>query len=91
MNTRLAVFMLIVALAFANGCETTAQAKAKQDLENSKAAYERCLQQNLGDPSKCEIFKRLYEADLEVYREAGKSTGPTFTGFFEVGPGDSRK
>ena len=91
MNTRLTVIMLVLALAFANGCETTAKAKARQDLENSQAAYERCLQQNLGDPSQCEIFKRRYEADLEAYREAGKSTGPTFTGFMEVGPGGSGK
>lgn len=91
MNHRLAAIILIVALALANGCETTAQARARQNMENSKAAYERCLQQNLGDPSKCEIFKRLYESDLEVYREAGKATGPTFTGFIEVGPGGSGK
>ena len=91
MNQRLAAVILMAALAWVSGCETTAQARARQDMENSRAAYERCLQQNLGDPSKCEIFKRRYEVDLEIYREAGKSQSPTATGFIEVGPGGSRK
>lgn len=91
MNQRLAAIFLVVALALANGCETTAQIQARQNMENSKAAYERCLQQNLGDPSKCEIFKRRYEADLKTYRQAEKTKSPTVTGFMEFGRGGSGK
>jgi len=76
-----------VALALANGCGSSAKAEAKRDMENSQAAYERCLQQNPGDPSKCEAFRRAYEAGVEAYHEAGKATGPTATGFIELGPG----
>jgi hypothetical protein len=82
---------LVAALALAAGCETTAAAKARENMENSRAAYERCLQQHLDDPSKCEIFKRAYEADLKAYRQAGKAAAPVTTGFIEFGPGGSRK
>ena len=91
MNYRLMALILVIALAWANGCATSAQVRARQNLENSKAAYERCLQQNLDDPSQCEIFKRRYEADLETYRRAEKNSGPTVTGYMEIGPGGSRK
>jgi hypothetical protein len=83
--------ILIVALAFAPGCGTTAKAKARQDMENAKAAYEKCLQQHPDDPSPCEALKRAYEVDFEIFREAGKGRGPTFTGFIEVGPGGTGK
>ncbi len=91
MKKWLPVIISVVALALANGCGSTAKAEAKRDLENSQAAYERCLQQNPGDPSKCEALKRAYEADVEAYREAGKATGPTVTGFMEIGGGGSGK
>ena len=38
-----------------------------------------------------EALKRAYEIDSETYREAGKATGPTATGFIEFGPGGSGK
>jgi hypothetical protein len=87
MKIWLTALILVVALAFAAGCGTTGKARAREDMENSKAAYERCLQQNLDDPSKCEIFKRAYEADRETYRQAGQATSPSVTGFIELGPG----
>lgn len=91
MKKRLSAIILVVALAFANSCGTTAKARARDDLENSKAAYERCLRQYPDDPSKCETLKRAYEADFETHREAGKATSPTVTGFFEFGLGGSGK
>jgi hypothetical protein len=91
MRKKLPAIILVVALAVANSCGTTAKARAKEDMENSKAAYERCLQQNLDDPSKCEIFKRAYEVDLETYRQASKATTPVATGFIEFGAGGSGK
>jgi hypothetical protein len=56
-------------------------------MESSQAAYEKCLEQNPGDQAKCASLKRKYEADLQAYREANKSTSPIVTGFIEVGPG----
>jgi hypothetical protein len=87
MKKRLAAIILLVALAFAAGCGSAAKAGAKKDMENSKAAYEKCLGQNSDDPSKCEALRRAYEAGLETYRQAGKATSPTVTGFIELGPG----
>lgn len=91
MKKWLPAIILVVALAFANGCGGTAKAEAKKDMENSKAAYERCLQQNPAYPSQCEALRRAYEADVETYHEAGKATGPTATGFIEFGGGGSAK
>ncbi len=91
MNTWLPAIIMVVALALANGCGGAAKAEAKKDMENSKAACERCLRQNPGDPSKCEALRRAYEADVETYHEAGKATGPTATGFIEFGGGGSAK
>ena len=83
--------ILGIALAFASSCGTTEKVRARKDMENSKAAYEKCLQQYPDDPSPCEALRRAYEADVETYREAGKATGPTATGFIELGPGGSGK
>ena len=91
MKKRLAAIVLLVALAFANSCGTTAKARAGRDMENSKAAYEKCLGQYPDDLSKCEALKRAYESDFETYREASKAQSPIFTGFFEFGPGGSGK
>jgi hypothetical protein len=44
-------------------------------MENSKLAYEACLQENLDNPSECEALKRAYDADLRAYR----ATGPVST------------
>jgi hypothetical protein len=83
--------ILLVVLAFANSCGLADKAKARDDMENSRAAYEKCLQQYPEDPSKCEALKRAYEADFETYRQAGKAQSPTVTGFIEFGPGGSGK
>jgi len=60
-------------------------------MEASQAAYEKCLEQNPIDHSKCEPLKRKYEADLKAYRESNDRTGPIVTGFIEVGPEDCRQ
>jgi hypothetical protein len=91
MKNWLSAIILVVALAFATSCGTTAKAKARQAMENSKAAYEKCLQQHPDDPSPCEALKRAYEADFETYRQAGKATTPVVTGFIEFGSGGSGK
>jgi membrane-bound lytic murein transglycosylase len=91
MKQWLLAIALVVVLAFANSCGTTAKARARNDMENSKATYEKCLRQNPDDPSKCEALKRAYEADFETYREASKAQSPIFTGFFEFGLGGSGK
>jgi hypothetical protein len=91
MNKELLAIFLLVALAFPNGCGTTAKAQARNYIENYRAAYEKCLQQYPYDPFKCEGLKRAFEADLEAYREASKGMSPSLTGFIEFGPESSRK
>ena len=68
----LLIIILMVAMSFSNGCGITAKVRARDDMEASKAAYKRCLEQNPDNPSKCESLKRAYEADLKAYRETSK-------------------
>lgn len=77
MGKYLLVFIFIATLILINGCGTGDW--ARNAMEASKAAYERCLEQNPGDHSKCESLKKIYEADLKAYREASKGKGPTTT------------
>jgi hypothetical protein len=79
--------MLLTAALLTNSCATEEQVRAKNAMEASRAAYDRCREQHPADPSKCESLKRVYEADAMAYRELGKGTGPTTTIFMEVGPG----
>ncbi len=50
------------------GCAAVARDKARNDLEQSKAAYKECLQQHLDDASACEALQKIYEADLQALR-----------------------
>ncbi len=59
---------LVVAISILPGCGIAAKVRARNDMEDSKAAYKKCLQQHPENPSKCEGWRRAYEADLEAYR-----------------------
>ncbi len=77
--------VLTPALILVNGCGTGDNVRAKNALEASRATYERCLEQNPSDHSKCESLKRKYEEDLRAYLEEGRRTSPIVTGFIEFG------
>jgi hypothetical protein len=79
-----------IIINYSNDCFGLCHNKHSQDKNrygNSKAVYERCLEQNSNDPSKCEALKRAYEADLKAYREECKSIPSSTTGFIEFGLG----
>ena len=52
------------------GCGTGDQLRARDTMESSKVAYEKCLEQNPTDDSKCEPLKRKYEAGLKAFCKA---------------------
>jgi len=87
MHKRLSALVLVAALAFITSCGSAALSRARKDMENSQAAYERCRRQYPDDPSKCETLKRAYEADVETYQQAGRAATPVTTGFIEFGAG----
>jgi predicted small secreted protein len=68
----LITLILVVVTALSNGCVT---AKAGQDMENSRIAYKKCLEEHPDDPDKCEALRRAFEADLNAYR----ATSPGIT------------
>jgi len=84
------VLILLATQILIVGCGTGDQLRARNAMESSRAAYEKCLEQNPNDYAKCEPLKRKYDADLKAYLNARERTGPTVTGFIEVGPGDCR-
>lgn len=86
MKTGLSAIVWVIALALAAGCGTTEKAGSRKAMEDSLKAYEKCLEQNPADPSKCEALKRAFKTEYEAYRRAGSNyRGPIFTGFFEFG------
>ena len=72
--------LLILGITLASGsCGVAAKVRSRNDMEDSKAAYKRCLQQNPDDLSKCEALRKVYEADLKAYRETSKGIMPRGT------------
>jgi hypothetical protein len=63
-------FIQMAARILTNGCGS--RDCAKDSMEASKAAYERCLEQHPSDYPKCESLKKIYEAELKAYCEASK-------------------
>jgi len=66
-------------MAYSNGCGIAAKIRAREDMEQSKAFYKKCLEQHHDDPSKCESLRRAFEADLKAYRETSKGIRPGYT------------
>mgnify|MGYP001313214017 CR=1 FL=1 len=62
------VIIGLVSALILDGCGITAMVRARNDMEESKAAYKGCLLQHSQDPSKCEAVKQAFETDLAVYR-----------------------
>ncbi len=60
-----AVLIVLSGCAVAAGL---ARERARNDLEQSKAAYKECLQQHPDDASACEVLQKIYEADLQALR-----------------------
>jgi hypothetical protein len=68
---------LILCLALlVSGCGIAAKVTAREDMQNSKAAYKACLAANPDNPDKCEAQRRAYEADIKAYRETSKGIRP---------------
>jgi hypothetical protein len=65
------ILTVIVGLILAtglDGCGITAKVRARDEMEQSKAAYKQCLTQHPQDPSQCEGARRAFEADMAAYR-----------------------
>ena len=68
------IILGMVALLLA-GCGEFAKQGARSVMEESKAAYDACLQQHPDDASACEALNEIYEADLKAYRSLEFGTG----------------
>ena len=63
-------FIQMAVQILTNGCGS--RDCAKDSMEASKAAYERCLEQHSSNYPKCESLKKIYEADAKAYHKATK-------------------
>ena len=63
----------VVTLSLA-GCAIAAKVNARNDMEQSKAAYKVCLEQHPSEVSVCEAFEKAYEADLKALRAVTSGT-----------------
>ena len=57
------------------GCGAIERQQARSVMEESKAAYEACLQQHPDDASACKALNEIYEADLKAYRSLKSGAG----------------
>jgi hypothetical protein len=79
MPGKLMVIGIMFALVCVNGCGAASNVRLS-NMESSKTAYMRCLEQNPDDPSKCAALRQAYEADLRAFRDTSK--GLTRGGLF---------
>ena len=68
MHRKVVLYLSAAAVLMLSGCAVAAKVRARDDMEASKAAYKRCLQEHPDDPSKCEGLRQAYEADLKAFR-----------------------
>lgn len=75
----LAIIVGLILATALNGCGIAAKVRARDEMEQSKAAYKQCLVQHPQDPSQCETTRRVFETDMAVYRatSAGVRGGVT--------------
>jgi hypothetical protein len=71
--------LILCAVLVVSGCGVAAKVTAREDMQNSKAAYKACLAANPDNPDKCEALRRAYEADIQAYRETSKGLRPGHT------------
>lgn len=57
-------FLFCLALS---ACSVAAVHRARNEMEESKAAYKKCLMDNQQDLSKCRALREAYGADLKAY------------------------
>jgi hypothetical protein len=58
------------------GCGVAAKVNARNDLEQSKAAYKECLAQHPQDVRACEGLRMSYETDLQTYKAMSSGIQP---------------
>jgi hypothetical protein len=70
---RVAIVAFAVALS---GCGIAAKVDARNDMEQSKAAYKNCLAANPSNPSACAGLEAAFQADLAAYRATSAGVNP---------------
>jgi len=74
-------FVTVAAIPLLSACGVAAKVSARNDLEQSKAAYKQCLTQHSDDANKCSALRTAYQTDLQTYEamSRGIRTGPSIS------------
>ena len=73
-----ALTVVSAALLVLAGCGSIARHEARNEMEQSKAAYKECLRNHPADTSACGALREVFEVDLRAFR-ALKVFGGTVT------------
>jgi hypothetical protein len=75
------IALALIVANFASACGVAAKINARDDLEQSKAAYKQCLIQNAEEPNRCAALRTVYQTDLQTYEamSRGVRTGPSIS------------
>jgi hypothetical protein len=73
--------LAILCCASLSACGVAAKVNARNDLEQSKAAYKQCLAQYADSPNKCAGLRVAYQTDLQTYEamSRGIKNGPSIS------------
>lgn len=74
--TRGTVCTLAMIAVLASGCGIAAKVNARNDMEQSKAAYKACLDLHPDDVKQCYGKRMSYEADMKAYRATSAGIQP---------------
>lgn len=75
---RLSTYIVAVAtslLVFAS-CGIAAKVNARNDLEQSKAAYKECLSQHVNETNQCAGQREANQTDLQTYETMSRGIRP---------------
>ena len=67
---------IVISCSLLAACGIVAKVSARNDMEESKAAYKVCLAQHPNDVSACEAARLVYEADMQAYRATSTGVWP---------------
>lgn len=70
-------FAFIILVTLLSGCQNlvTQKMDAQNDLAESKRVYVACIKANNGNEKKCDVEKKIFEANVAASQNTGASPG----------------
>jgi hypothetical protein len=78
------IFIAAGILAVASGCGIAAKVDARNNMQQSLAAYKACLAQHPQEVKACDANKLAYDADMKAYRATSAGIQPGYNSTINV-------